>query len=161
MIKQNNRIIRYAIPFFILILPISGCKSIVENGLGKTYKEGYLFDQAALKSIPIGSSKEQVLQTFGSPSTTTLLNNNTYYYISQTRYQPALFLSPKITDRRILAVYFDKNNHVTKIAQYGLKDGRIFDFISQTTPTLGTDKSLILQFFQGSQVSPELPTVKR
>jgi outer membrane protein assembly factor BamE (lipoprotein component of BamABCDE complex) len=39
----------------------------------------------------------------------------------------------------VIAVYFDKGRHVTRLANYGLQDGRIFDFISRTTPTSGQE----------------------
>ena len=35
----------------------------------------------------------------------------------------------------MVAIYFDKNRQVIRLANYGMKDGKIFDFISRTTPT--------------------------
>ena len=45
----------------------------------------------------------------------------------------------KEVDRRVIAVYFDKSRRVQRLADYGLKDGLVFDFISRTTPTSGTE----------------------
>ena len=45
----------------------------------------------------------------------------------------------KVIDQRVIAVYFDKNRRVERLANYGMKDGRVFDFISRTTPTGGKD----------------------
>ena len=59
--------------------------------------------------------------------------------------QRVAFLKPEITEQKVLAVYFDKNKRVTRIAQYGIKDGKVFDFVSQTTPTSGEELSLIRQ----------------
>ena len=39
----------------------------------------------------------------------------------------------------MVAVYFDKSRRVQRLADYGLKDGQVFDFISRTTPTSGTE----------------------
>ena len=36
---------------------------------------------------------------------------------------------------------------MTQIANYGLQDGRIFDFVSRTTPTGGKDFSFLSQLF--------------
>ena len=39
-----------------------------------------------------------------------------------------------MTDQHVLAVYFDKSGKVDRIANYGMKDGKVFDFVSRTTP---------------------------
>ena len=48
-----------------------------------------------------------------------------------------------------LAVYFGEDGRVTQIANYGLKDGRVFDFISRTTPAGGSDQNFVGQLFRG------------
>ena len=60
-----------------------------------------------------------------------------FYYISQKTERSAAFMPQEVTDQRVIAVYFDKERRVVRLANYGLKDGKIFDFISQTTPTGG------------------------
>ena len=45
----------------------------------------------------------------------------------------------------MVAIYFDKNRRVERVASYGMKDGKIFDFISRTTPTAGSDFNLLKQ----------------
>jgi outer membrane protein assembly factor BamE (lipoprotein component of BamABCDE complex) len=54
-------------------------------------------------------------------------------------------LSAQITDQRVVAIYFDKDRRVERIASYGIKDGKIFDFISRTTPTAGSDLNFLKQ----------------
>jgi outer membrane protein assembly factor BamE (lipoprotein component of BamABCDE complex) len=49
----------------------------------------------------------------------------------------------KVTDQRVIAVYFDRNRKVRRVAEFGLKDGHVFDFVSQTTPTGGNDLSVV------------------
>jgi outer membrane protein assembly factor BamE (lipoprotein component of BamABCDE complex) len=51
-----------------------------------------------------------------------------------------------------VAVYFDKNRRVERIANYGMKDGKIFDYISRTTPTSGQELSYLGYLF--SAVKP-------
>ncbi len=36
-------------------------------------------------------------------------------------------------------MYFDKNRRVTRLANYGIKDGKVFDFVSRTTTTGGQE----------------------
>ena len=95
--------------------------------------------------VPVGSSREQVELALGSPSTKATFDNEVYYYISQTRERPVAFMNPRLVDQRVLAVYFDADNRVERIANYGLQDGRVFDFISRTTPTGGRDASFLGQ----------------
>ncbi len=45
----------------------------------------------------------------------------------------------------MLAVYFDTDGKVRQIANYGLKDGKIFDFIERKTRAGGADVSLLGQ----------------
>ena len=49
----------------------------------------------------------------------------------------------------MLAIYFDKNDKVSRIADYALQDGKVFDFISRTTPTGGRDESFLQQVLAG------------
>jgi outer membrane protein assembly factor BamE (lipoprotein component of BamABCDE complex) len=48
-------------------------------------------------------------------------------------------MNQRLVDQRVIAIYFDKNRQVQRLANYGLQDGRIFDFISRTTPTSGQE----------------------
>ncbi|SMC52501.1 Beta-barrel assembly machine subunit BamE [Fulvimarina manganoxydans] len=107
--------------------------------------QGYVVDEQTLQLVPVGSSREQVELALGSPSTKATFDNEVYYYISQTRERPVAFMNPRLVDQRVLAVYFDADNRVARIANYGLQDGRVFDFISRTTPTGGRDASFLGQ----------------
>ncbi|WP_442879684.1 outer membrane protein assembly factor BamE [Bartonella sp. CB189] len=135
-------------------ITISSCRFIDSSGSSQIYKEGYVLDQSALDSISVGSSQEQVILALGNPSLKTQYDNDIFYYISQTRYRGMQFMKTKIIDRKVLAIYFNKNDQVTKIANYGLQDGQVFDFIAQTTPTTGKEQPFLLQIFKGSTNLP-------
>ena len=75
----------------------------------------------------------------GTPSTVATVSGEAFYYISQTSQRAAAFLPYEVKDQRVIAVYFDKDRRVERLANYGLRDGKIFDFVSQTTPTGGKD----------------------
>ena len=51
----------------------------------------------------------------------------------------------------MVAVYFDKNRKVQRLAEYGMKDGKIFDFVSRTTPTSGTEDNFVSYLFRTIQ----------
>ena len=112
-------------------------------------QHGYVLSEEALAQVPVGSSREQVLLVLGSPSTTSAVAGDTFYYISQT-IDESPFMGRSVTDQRVLAVYFDEKGLVKQIANYGLQDGKIFDFISRTTPTGGKDQSFLAQIIKGA-----------
>jgi outer membrane protein assembly factor BamE (lipoprotein component of BamABCDE complex) len=135
----------------IALSVLSGC-----TGVGETLKprqnftNGYVVDQQALDQVPIGSSREQVLLSLGSPSTTNILDGKeALYYISQQRTRAAAFAKTSIVSQRVLAVYMGEDGKVERIADYGLQDGKVFDMISRTTPTGGADQGFIIGVIRG------------
>ena len=120
--------------------PLGGCFT-------QTYQRGYVLADGALDQIPPGATQEQVLIVLGTPSTVATVSGEVFYYISQRSEQTA-FMPQKVVDQRVIAVYFDKNRRVERLANYGLKDGRVFDFVSRTTPTGGKDYAYINAMFK-------------
>ena len=88
-----------------------------------------------------------MLITLGTPSTVATVSGEVFYYISA-RSEQTSFLPEKTTDQRVVAVYFDKSRRVQRIANYGLEDGKIFDYISRTTPTGGQELSYLTYVFK-------------
>jgi outer membrane protein assembly factor BamE (lipoprotein component of BamABCDE complex) len=106
--------------------------------------QGYIIDQSALEATPVGSSREQVLLSLGTPSTTqTIDSNEVFYYISQQRKRGMAFQKTKLVGQSVLAVYLDQEGTVSRIANYTLQDGKVFDMISRTTPTGGTERGFL------------------
>jgi outer membrane protein assembly factor BamE (lipoprotein component of BamABCDE complex) len=124
-----------------LALPLGGC-------FGETFQRGYVLPDGALEQIPLGASQEQVLIVLGTPSTVATVSGEAFYYISQRAERPVSFMNMKVVDQRVIAVYFDKDRKVRRLAEYGLKDGKLFDFVSRTTPTSGADLSLLNGLFR-------------
>jgi outer membrane protein assembly factor BamE (lipoprotein component of BamABCDE complex) len=114
----------------------------------ESFQKGYILPPGALEQIPIGASQDQVLIVMGTPSTVATLNGEVFYYISQRAERPVMFMNQKVVDQRVIAIYFDKNRQVQRLANYGLKDGRIFDFISRTTATSGQELSYLTPLFK-------------
>jgi len=108
----------------------------------ESVQRGYVVPEGALEQIPLGATQEQVLIVLGTPSTVATLSGDTFYYISQ-RTERTAFLPQRETNRRVVAVYFDKSRRVQRLADYGLKDGQVFDFISRTTPTAGQEQTYL------------------
>jgi outer membrane protein assembly factor BamE (lipoprotein component of BamABCDE complex) len=130
-----------------LALPLGACFS-------ETYQKGYIVPEGALEQIPIGASQEQVLIVLGTPSTVATVSGEAFYYISERAERPVAFMPQAVVDQHVVAVYFDKKRRVERLADYGLKDGKIFDFVSRTTPTGGTELSYIKGFWQMFDLKP-------
>jgi outer membrane protein assembly factor BamE (lipoprotein component of BamABCDE complex) len=133
----------WAVLFTLGLLP-GGC-------FGETFQRGYVLPEGALEQLPLGASQQQVLLVLGSPSTVATVSGEAFYYISQKAERPISFVPTKITDQRVIAVYFDKNRQVQRLAEYGIKDGKVFDFISRTTPTSGAENNIITYMFRTIQ----------
>ena len=133
----------WMIPLSLAIgLAASGCAEQVT-------KHGHLFRENDALTVQPGMGQDQVKLSLGSPTTTTTSGSgNVYYYISSTTKQAA-FLKPTEIDRQVMAVYFEPGGTVDHVANYGMKDGKVFDYISSTTPAPGAkDEGLLKQLFR-------------
>ena len=135
--QNHSRPIRVALAL-ACGLALAGCGSFTE-----TLQRGYVMQEGALEQIPIGATQEQVLIVLGTPSTVATVNGDAFYYISQKAQREAAFMPHKIVDQRVVAVYFDKDRRVKRLANYGMKDGKVFDFLTQTTATGGQELSYL------------------
>lgn len=126
----------------VLALVLSGCAETI-------VKHGHQFRDTDLQQINPGMTQEQVRLTLGTPTTTSVLaSGNTFYYISSTEAEKSV-LYTRETDRQVVAVYFNQGGSVDRVANYGLKDGKIFDFISSKTPAPGAkDEGLLKSLFR-------------
>ena len=113
----------------------------------QTYQHGYVVQEGALEQIPLGATQEQVLIVLGTPSTVATVNGEVFYYISE-RTEKTAFMPQRVVNQRVIAVYFDGNRRVQRLADYGLQDGRIFDFVSRTTPTAGKELNYLTYIFK-------------
>jgi outer membrane protein assembly factor BamE (lipoprotein component of BamABCDE complex) len=113
----------------------------------QNYQRGYILADGALEQIPLGAPQEQVLISLGTPSTVATVSGEVFYYISA-RTEQTSFMPEKVVDQRVVAVYFDKNRRVERVANYGLQDGKVFDYISRTTATSGQELSYLSYIFK-------------
>ena len=128
---------------------LGGCNTSETFKVSETINQGYVADTNAVDLVPVGSSREQVLLALGTPSTTATFDNEVFYYISQQRTRSVAFMKTKLVGQNVLAVYFGPDGTVQNIANYGLKDGKVFDFVKRVTPTGGKDVTFIGQILGG------------
>ena len=127
------------ISFSVLLLGLLlGCSPTIT-------KHGQHMADTELQQVQPGMSQDQVKMALGTPATTAAVGRgNAYYYIAST-IPETIFYERKETDRQVVAVYFTPNGVVERVANYGLKDGKVFDFISRTTPSANTNEEGILK----------------
>ena len=139
---------------------VRGLALVVTLALGATlggcigyegdFDRGYQVDQETISQIQVGATtKPQALTLLGTPSTTSTVGGDAWYYIGQKLHRSLAFMPVQMTDQHVLAVYFDKSGKVTRVANYGMQDGKVFDYVSRTTPTGGVEPDFLRNMMSG------------
>ena len=109
---------------------------------------GHQFQDNDVQKIQTGMSQQQVAGVLGTPTTTAAVSSGqAHYYISSTEKQTAFF-SPEETDRKVVAIYFNQFAAVERVAQYGLKDGKVVNYSKNQTPNSAREDGVIKSLFR-------------
>jgi outer membrane protein assembly factor BamE (lipoprotein component of BamABCDE complex) len=128
-----------------LAVSLSGC-----IGYEGDFDRGYQVDEQTVSDVKVGATtKPQALALLGTPSTTSTVGGDAWYYIGQKMHRTLAFMPVQMTDQHVLAVYFDKGGKVSRIANYGMQDGKVFDYVSRTTPTGGAEPDFLRNMMGG------------
>jgi outer membrane protein assembly factor BamE (lipoprotein component of BamABCDE complex) len=123
---------------------LSGCV-----GYDGDFDRGYVVDPRTMDQVKVGATtKPEALTLMGTPSTTSTVGGDAWYYIGQKMQRSLAFMPVTMTDQNVIALYFDKSGKVERIANYGMKDGRVFDSVSRTTPTGGAEPNFLSNMFK-------------
>jgi len=99
---------------------------------------------------PETDTKTSVLARLGNPSIKSTFDEDTevdtWYYMNSVRERYA-YLRPQIQERNITAITFNEDGQVSKVAEYGLEDGRYVNYSNRKTPTRGRELSALEQIF--------------
>jgi outer membrane protein assembly factor BamE (lipoprotein component of BamABCDE complex) len=99
---------------------------------------GMYLDAADVTKLQAGTStRADVLQTLGTPSTTAVFDENTWYYVGQKTEKKAFF-DAKVTDKKVYEVKFDDTGTLTSVQ---MVEGDAIDvpIVRRKTPTSGHD----------------------
>lgn len=133
-----------AIAWQVVTIIMAGAVTLLAGCSATTIKHGHHLRPSDIQQIQPGMGEDQVRLALGTPATTSrTVNGKTYYYISSTMEQRAFF-QPTEVDRKVLAVFMSPVGTVQRVANYGLKDGKVFDFIARKTPSAGSSNFSIL-----------------
>jgi len=117
--------------------------------LGETFNRGYVISEEALAQVKEGNSQDQVMIALGTPTTISTINGDVFYYISEKQTRTFTFQQPRTVERNVMAIYFNGQRKVERVANYALQDGKVFDFISRQTVSGGEEANLLRQLIQG------------
>lgn len=94
--------------------------------------------------VPKTSTRNDVLGLLGAPTIQGAFDDAVWYYISQKTKQVA-FLSPKVTERSIIAVRFDGDGVVTSVDTLDETQARAINMENTTTPSAGRTPGVLQQ----------------
>lgn len=138
---------RYALLGLALCGSLSVCGCLGYDG---DFDRGYQVDQDTVSQVKVGATtKPETLALLGTPSTTSTVGGDAWYYIGQRMQRSLSFMPVHMADQHVLAVYFDKAGKVERVANYGVQDGKVFDFVTRTTPTGGTEPDFLKNMMGG------------
>ena len=121
-----------------LLVSVSACAPIVEV-------HGYAPLPEELETIVPGQdTRGSVRRKIGRPGGSGVFTDEGWFYVS-TRTEQRTYKAPEVTDRRVVAVLFDRRDIVTSVNSLGIEDGRLIDLETETTPTLGRELTIIEQ----------------
>ena len=121
-------------------------------------QRGYVSDVASEAAVKPGTdTRSSIQERLGYASiTTTFGGDNAWYYISQTEKQ-VVFFTPTVLNRRILAVYFDKDGKVTGLRHYGLENGHVIALETRETPARGRELTFLDQLLNAQTAQDTTP----
>jgi outer membrane protein assembly factor BamE (lipoprotein component of BamABCDE complex) len=116
-----------------------GCVPQVSN-------HGYRFDEAALAQIEPGrTTRDEVQQLLGSPSSLTTFDGAVWYYVSQ-RTERMSFYQEDVVNQDVVSITFDELGTVTNVDRHGLEEAHEVSFVDRETPTSGSEMNAFEQF---------------
>lgn len=119
-------------------LGLAACSPIVNN-------RGNLVEDRRLVQVHVGSStKQDVQDVLGSPSTTSPLDPNVWYYIGSIT-ETESFLDPAVVQQRVLRIGFTPQGVVEQIVDVDTNEAREITPDENETPTAGHEISFIEQ----------------
>jgi len=134
MFMKNKALYVIAIALFL-----SGCFT-------RTSNHGYPEDKVAIEKLQIGvTTKTQVLDIIGEPTSYGTFDNNTWYYIS-TISETKGFLKAKIVQDQVIQLHF-KNDKLREVKFTDNKEKREIIFNQDRSIVGGDDSGVLKDFF--------------
>lgn len=131
-------VLRNAVVVAGLIMMTTACSQSVRN-------HGYVPPAEDLAKVKVGvSTRDSVIETIGAPSSSGVLNEGGFYYVA-TRMQKYGVRAPRIIDRELVAISFDRRGVVSGVERYGLEAGKAVPLERRITETGADNKTFLRQ----------------
>src|SRR3954451_9477137 len=136
------------LPSVILCAALAvGCTPVINQS-------SYLPDPIGEAAIRVCSDTKAIVQDrLGDPSTEATFGGDAWYYISSVEKQVSFF-DPRVQNRSILAVHFDRDGKVHNLHHYSLKDGNVVAFETRETPAKGRELTFLQQLLNATPGVP-------
>lgn len=144
-----KKILSLSVMLFSVLL-LSGCFT-------EKHYSGKVASTTQIDLIQPGkTSKADVFELLGSPSSKGSFGRNIWYYVGEYKTQTA-FMNSKTQNRHVVAVHFNDKDIVSSVDRKSLSDGKEVKSVKGATPSYGTKKGIAEELFGHVQLSP-LPT---
>ena len=132
------------------ILAVSACLALGAAACAPiTSYNGFQVQDIKPEQIKVGDdTRSTVLTKLGSPSVQAAFDPNIWFYVSQISDKYSYY-KPRVRQRQIVEIRFDKDERVTVVKSYALTDGYDLAFDKRETPTRGRELSVIEQILGG------------
>ena len=125
------------------LLLIGACSPTFKN-------HGYVPSRAELNQLKVGkSSKENVKNLFGSPSSIGLVQDDRWFYL-YTRIKNFMYRSSEIVERQLVVVTFTSNGLLENIERFELQDQEVVVLSRRITESGIKGMSLIQQLLNSA-----------
>jgi outer membrane protein assembly factor BamE (lipoprotein component of BamABCDE complex) len=116
----------------------TACSAKIDN-------RGYVRQEPMKEKIVVGStSKQEIIDRYGSPSSQSTFGNETWYYISN-RKETVGFLKPEVVEQDVTKIEFDQAGMVSKVDNYDLNNAENVKMVNRETPTEGHQMNFLEQ----------------
>ena len=124
--------------FVALSLFVASCSPKIEN-------RGYVKQENWKDAVIVGkTTKQDVLEKFGSPSAKSSFGSETWYYISS-RKESVGFMRSEVVEQEAVDVAFDASGVVRSVNIYDKDSAKDVELVKRITPTEGHSLNFINQ----------------
>jgi outer membrane protein assembly factor BamE (lipoprotein component of BamABCDE complex) len=130
----------------IRFVALSLCSILLIGCAPTVNTRGNLLQDYQLQGLESGiSSKQDIEQKLGSPTSTDPFDPNNWYYIGEITETKAFF-TPNVTKRRVVKVSFAEDGSLAHIAEIDEKAGKEIELVKKTTRAGGVEMNAFQQF---------------
>ncbi len=123
------------------LLVLAGCAATITS-------HGYAPTDDELAQIKVGvDDRASVEQTIGRPRATGMVGDDAWYYMSS-KLRHFAYQAPRVIDRQLVAIRFDRKGRVANIERFTLKDGKVVALNRRITESGISSVSFIRQMLR-------------